>query len=241
MQLSINVRTEFFEAIATSPTAVQPGEQISVILQLTPFSDITIGQMLWETPEIIQLAPASDQSQFPVTLSAGETWSYETLFTSYEDREGFGEIKAQLVFHPGDEPATSQAEWAHWVSVFSLSHADESRPLDDELRNRLIQVVNARPQNGHIFLADHVRFFADYLHIMIPERLAAILAGEFGLSGQGLPVSFEEYLLFCQSLRTFYGIEELTLIAEEYCNESDDRFDPEELKETAPPDVELSI
>jgi len=204
-------------------------------------ADLTLGQLLWEIPDDLTLIQQTEPIDFPLSLSAGESWQYEQLFKSEDEQESFGEITGQLVYHPENSSEVFNAQWKHWISIFPRVVADETVALSNDLRDRLICVTNARPQNGHIFLAHHVRYFSDYLNIGIPDRLAAILAREFGLSDQGLPVDTEQYLLFCQELRTFYGIEVLELIAEEYCNESDDRFDPDELREVIPSDVELNV
>lgn len=241
MQLPIFIQTDSFKMTATAPTVIQPGEEMAVTTELLAAAKVTIDQILWEIPEGLSLRPADEPGDLPVTLNAGDNRRFKQVFISEPERESYGEIRGQIVFHPGDGTEAVTAGWTHWASIFQQVKADETEALSDELRSRLIGVTNARPQNGHIFLADHIRYFADYLHILIPERLAAALSREFGLSGQGLPADEEQYLLFAQGLRTFYGIEVLELIAEEDCNESDDRLDLEGLREAAPSDVELNI
>lgn len=203
-------------------------------------ADVAIDRIHWNIPEELTLRTGTGGGGLPVTLTAGDTWRYEQLFMSEYGEESYAELRGSLVFRSGDASESRTAEWNHWLSIFAQAAAGESEPLSDELRDRLIGVTNARPRNGHIFLADHVRYFADYLNILIPERLAAILAREFGLSDQGLPVDEEQYLLFAQGRRTFYGIEKLELLAEEYCNESDDRLDLDDLREVSPSDVDLN-
>lgn len=240
MYLSLNLQSDFFEMTTSAPTVVQPGGEMIVVIELTARTELTIGQILWNIPDQLTLAAAGGEPALPVSLDAGATWRFEQLFKTETGKESYGDLAGQLVYHPGDGSEALTLDWAHWISIFEKVTTDESAPLSDELRDRLLGVTNARPRNGHIFLADHIRYFADYLNIVIPERLAAILAREFGLADQGLPVDEEQYILFCQGLRTFYGIEVLELIAEEDCNESDDRFDPGELREVIHPDVELN-
>lgn len=238
MQLTIPIQSEFFELRATAPTVIQPGEKMVVSLELTAQVTFTLTQLLWEIPEDLPLEQEESAMDFPLTLNAGDTWTFEQVFSAKAE-EGYGELTGRLVFHAEGSSEAMEVSWQHWVSVFEKAEVAVTEYLSDELRNRLIAVTNARPQNGHIFLADHGRYFADYLHIGIPERLASILAGEFGLSDEDLPVDFEQYILFAQGRRTFYGIEVLELIAEEDCNESDDRFDPESTQEAIPGEVEL--
>lgn len=237
MQLSIPIQSEFFQMHSTAPTVIEPGQKMLVQLELTAQTQLTIGQVLWEIPEGLLLQAGDPATDFPITLEAGSTWTFEQSFAPEE--ESFGLLGGKLVFHPGDTSEVVEIDWEHWISIFKKVEAPETEFLSDELRDRLIGITNARPQNGHIFLADHVRYFADYLHILITERMAKILAAEFALSDEGLPVDFEQYILFCQGLRTFYGIEVLELIAEEECNESDDRFDPEAIQEALPGEVEI--
>jgi hypothetical protein len=239
MHLSLHVSSEFFEMTAAAPTVVEPGEEMAVTIELRALARLTIGQISWTIPDNLTLALAGEPPAFPVSLEEGATWRFEQLFAAAPGKEGYGELAGELIYHP-DGSEVRSLDWKHWISIFGKVTADETAPLSDELRDRLLGVTNARPRNGHIFLADHVRYFADYLNIVIPERLAAILARDFGLADQGLPVDEEQYILFCQGLRTFYGIEVLELIAEEHCNESDDRFDPDELREVIHPDVELN-
>lgn len=237
MQLSIPILSEYFEMRATAPTVIEPGEKMVVQLELTAQTQLTLGQILWEIPEGLPLELGEASTDLPISLEAGSSWHFEQIFVAEE--EGFGLLAGKLVFHPGDTSDVSEVPWDHWVSVFKKVEVPVTEFLSDELRDRLIKVTNARPQNGHIFLSDHTRYFADYLNIIIPERLAKILAAEFGLSDESLPVDFEQYILFAQGLRTFYGIEVLELIAEEDCNESDDRFDPEAIQEVMPGEVEI--
>lgn len=237
MELTIPISSEFFEMRATAPTATEPGKKITVQLELTASIQLTIGQLFWEIPEDLPLVISDNLNDLPVTLESGSTLRFEQIFIA--EKEGFGLLNGKLVFHPGDGSEVLESNWDHWVSVFKQVEVPETESLSDELRDRLLGVTNARPQNGHIFLSDHLRYFADYLNILIPERLANILAAEFGLSDENLPVDFEQYILFAQGLRTFYGIEVLELIAEEDCNESDDRFDPEAIQEATPGEVEI--
>lgn len=117
-----------------------------------------------------------------------------------------------------------------WLSVFKKQEANKEE-LSSELRKRLIQVVNYRPRNGHIFLANYELFFNDFLNIEIPEGTSRFLSEEFGLPSEGFPVNDELRLEIIHGRFSFYGIEELELLAEEDCNESDDRFDADEARE----------
>ncbi len=238
MELSVPINSPHFQLAITALTAIAPDEALDVALSLSATSDIHLERLSWELPDVLSLAEA-DGLELPLHLSRGRSWSSRQRFRPSGNEEGFGEIRGSLSYLPEGGSTLQSVAWKQWISIYSRESADEREPLSDELRQRLIEVVNAHERNGHIFLSDHISFFKDYLNILIPEQLARLLSRDFGLADEELPVDPELYQLFRLGQRSFFGIDKLELIAEEYCNESDDRFDPEALQETIHPDVGL--
>ncbi len=232
MQLTTPTETPLVQVAATAPTVVQPGEEVVVTIAVEARQPVELLALQWEAPEVVRLVP-DQRLDLPVSLRAGERFEARQVFLTDPQQEGFGEMHATLALRGEGETARTAASWTAWISVFEPMKAPDDEPLNDRGRRRLIEVVNARARNGHIFLADSVAFFDDFLHILISERLAAVLAREFGFADEGLPLDRAAYLHVILGLLSFYGIEKLELIAEEECEESDDRFDPDEAREVA--------
>jgi hypothetical protein len=221
MELSSHFNAPGLQITLTGPTVVAPGEDVVIKLVITAQKNCTIDTLKFNLPDAV----FSETNPFEIdqNLEAGQTFEKELLFTTKPGNEGFGEIRFTLNYSL-DGSETSKIEFAFWVSVFKRQIADGSE-LADPLRERLVKVVNSRNRNGHIFLADFVSFFDDFLNIEIPDRIAEILAQEFAFEDEGLPVDQEKYISIINGEFSFYGIEQLELIYEEECNESDDKFD----------------
>ena len=166
---------------------------------------------------------------FPITLAANDSFDWEFLIQSSKNQEGFGIIhsKTKLKLEDGE---SQDIITDTWLSVFKEMLADKEG-LSYELRKKLIEVINYRIRNGHIFLANYELFFNDFLNINIPESIARFLSEEFGLPSEGLPVDDEIRYEVIIGKYSFYGIEELEMLAEEDCNESDSRFDADGARE----------
>ncbi len=126
-----------------------------------------------------------------------------------------------------DDRIESTALEPFWLSMYHRAEIGNERELSDPLRQRLIEVVNARRRNGFIFLADFGAFFDDFLNIRLPETITAELAGQMGLPIEGLPVDPKTRLQVILGKKTFYGIEEFLLDPEEIGAECDDCFEEE--------------
>ncbi len=204
-----------------TPTVVEPGSDVDINLTITALRTCEINHITLEFPDAV--FSENLQIEIAQNLVEGQSFEKHLRLTTKEELEGFGEIHINLAYNTPDAP-TNTISFANWVSVFTRQLADGAT-LSDPLRKRLVDVVNTRVRNGHIFLADFVSFFNDFLNVEIPDRIANILSGEFALQDEGLPVDHEKYLLIIKGETTFYGIERLELIYEEHCNESDDKFD----------------
>lgn len=227
--------TEIFEhevvqVTVSAPTVVEPGSRVRATITLSPGKAVVLEDISWETPGVVYQDTSEVYESLPVTVEAGAEYTFDVAFYTTEGVEGFGEIEHLLHIKP-ESGDTVYFTVSHWISVFTTAEPSITEPLSDGYRARLINVVNARPRNGHIFLADSVSFFRDYLNLLIPESFASQLYEIFGVSPDELPVGPEQYEEFRRGTMQFYGIEELTLLAEEDCNESDDRFDATAMKE----------
>jgi len=230
MKLTKSFREKPVEIAITVPTVVEPGDRFIAAITLKPNENITLEDLSWETPGIIYKNVSDLYETLPVAIEAGTQYSFDVEFYTSEGSEGLGEIKHLLHINTLTD-STIYSTVDHWISVFTSEEPSISQPLSDEFRDRLISVVNARTQNGHIFLADSVGFFRDYLNLHIPKSFAAQLYEIFGVSPDELPVVSEKYQDFRRGILQFYGIDELILLAEEDCEESDDRFDVFAMKE----------
>lgn len=221
MLFTTNSGNESVSLQFTAPTVVEPGEKIKATLVLTVKSKIDFQYMGWEFPDSINLEEIEGLEKSR-TFEPGDTFEYVVIFGTDKYSEDYGLIKAAFVYSIGSEKV--ELSFEAWISIFKRVKAAVEE-LSLELRKRLIEVVNFRIRNGHIFLADYNAFFDHFLNIEVPDSVREFLAEEFGLPNEGLPVDPETYLLIIGGLISFYGIERLELIAEEDCNESDDRFD----------------
>ena len=229
MYLSIITERDDFRLTASAPTVISPDGKFSLQLLIQAHADLTLESLSWQLPSCLDDAGAELSPSLPLALAAGESAELQLVLTPQE--MGFGFLTFYL--HTGETSTEPACSWQHWVSVFKPAKPSADEPLPDDLRQRLISVVNYDAQNGHIFLANYTRFFNDYLNILVPEERQEQLAEEFALPAEGLPLDDETYLLIAQGKMTFYGVEKLELIAEEDCNASDDRFDPDSTRETA--------
>ncbi|HKJ67454.1 MAG TPA: hypothetical protein VKA68_05820 [bacterium] len=237
MELSHTITTDRVTIISTAPTVIEPARPYTVRIRITARQSLTLHALTWETPDLLSEGWLESSASFPLDLEPEDTFQASVVFRIPDDSEGFGEIQLQLT---GDssESGAFELDWAHWISVWQPAKPDAREPLNDQLRRRLIQVVNHRPRNGHIFLANWVAFFRDYLNITVPEAAASSIAEEFGLPAEGLPVEPEVYEDIARGKVTFYGIDSLELLAEEDCVESDDRFDADGVREVARQEVD---
>lgn len=239
MVLTTPYTHELVELTLRAPTVVKPGERAAVAVHLLARQDCTVHDLtlsLRDAPADVAPDPAWATAR-PLTLAAGDDYHWHGELLTTDGREGYGLLLLEITFgDPSDPDTPAPLRGDAWLSVFEPARADRAG-LDDALRERLIGVTNYRPRNGHIFLADYVAYFGDFLHIEVPEAVAAALAEDFGLPDEGLPVDGEHRYEILIGRRTFYGIERLELIAEEECNESDDRFDAEGAREVSLPQM----
>ncbi|MDX2247544.1 MAG: hypothetical protein SF052_12240 [Bacteroidia bacterium] len=231
MLLTTYTSIEWLDVSTTALTVVNPGTQLVLEMNFTARQAITLMDIVWEIPDTLSVQPDPASEIFPYSMTPGELYLGSLNIRTFQTQEGFGEINAVLVVSIAGE--TVQIPIRFWLSVFERKSAQGAKALNDELRRRLIQVVNARARNGHIFLANFQAFFDDFLNIEIPPSLAKLVGEELGLADESLPVYPELYYEIILGKQTFYGIEKLELIAEEDCNESDDRFDPDDTREVA--------
>ena len=223
MLITTPVDNELVEISSTAPTVVAPGETLDIQIEITARHSCELMGIDWKTPAVINPKPESADLVFPHKLQTGQKFYGYFQFSTRANEEGYGEISATLKLKTTDGEVMP-VEWSAWLSVFKLERASDTEPLSTELRQRLIDVVNARIRNGHIFLADYISFFVNFLNIQVPERIAGIISEDFGLPSEGLPVDLETLKLIILGDKTFYGITKLELVAEEDCTESDDKF-----------------
>lgn len=246
MILTTPVATPTVEIQMADRTVIEPGSRLYVKLQIVARQPCTITGLEWNLPKMLRLDPESEPMELPMPLDEGQELAVAVIFFADERTEGFGEIEAALHLRAADSEA--KVAWAVWISVFKRAVAreeDDTGGLSDPLRDRLLGVVNAvrttddPHRNGHIFLADPVAFFDDYLNIAIPDNLAMVLLERFALPTQGIPVSKDVYQDMALGVKNFYGMVRLELIPEEECEESDDRFDPEDAREVGSYEINL--
>lgn len=230
MLLTTPVRSTFADLAFIAPTVIQPGESAVVAVRVNAIQPCELLALVWNVPPSLKISPTTEP-QLPVKLEAGRTFALQATLVS-AGQEGFGEIQASLQARL----ASGQAEkvtWSAWLSIFKRQSAAGMEQLSDELRRRLVQVVNARARNGHILIADFVAFFDHFLNIEVPRSIAILVAQEMNLPAEGLPLSPEMFLEIVLGNKRFYGLDSLELIPEEECVESDDRFDPLDAREIA--------
>lgn len=230
---------ELIELTLRAPTVVDPGDSAPLEVHLQARQDCVIHDITFtrrDVPARIAPDPAWATTR-PLALSAGAEYRWRGELQTTDGLEGYGLLLLEVNFGDPTDPTTPVSLHGNaWLSVFAPARA-ATDGLDDALRERLIGVTNYRPRNGHIFLADYAAYFRDFLHIEVPPEIASALAEDFGLPDEGLPVDEETRYEILIGRRTFYGIEYLELIAEEECNESDDRFDAEAAREVSLPQI----
>ncbi len=219
MLLSTPATTSLLDVISTAPTVVQPGERVEVKIRIIAKNDCELLGLGWEAPK--SLTQSSVAAGFPVVLQAGQTFNTQTIFITTAQTEDFGEMQAHLRARNGSGEEIT-VDWTAWISIFTRRKADDPEGLSDELRKRLLDVVNARVRNGHIFLANQVAFCDDFLNIEIPGSTASLISEDPII--EGLPVDPEQRLMIILGSLSFYGFEDIKLLAEEFCPESDDSF-----------------
>ena len=234
MQVTTSHKNEFVQISCSCPSVIQPGEKLQVDLSITALKTCKLDQITWNMDGIANSAVKNEKERLELNLDLqeGKSVDQQVIFTTKVGQEGYGEIQMTLYFSAlGSTEETFS--WNFWISVFKRVTASDKEALDDDLRKRLVDVVNSRTRNGHIFMADHVRFFSEFLNIEVPAAIAAILSGEMVLKAEGLPVNAELFYAIVIGQILFYGMEKLELIYEEYCNESDDKFEIDDAREVA--------
>lgn len=234
MLLSTPLSSDLLSLTATAPTVVAPGTRFDLTFKFTALQALTLRTIHWEIPTRLAIEIDAAEEILPYTFEAGDT--YEAALNVYTQEEGYGEMQGIFILEQINDDGTVETISMRlhlWLSVFERKMARAAEGLQDELRHRLIEVVNVRDRNGHIFLANFGAFFDDFLHIEIPHTIANLIGEELGLPVQNLPLDPEIYLETILGTKRFYGIEKLELIAEEECVESDDRFDPDDAREVS--------
>jgi hypothetical protein len=237
MMLTLDVKQEPFTIKAECPTIVTPGKEIVIRLNLNVYSQVEFISLSWKTPpSLVQAIPSV---QFPLSIGTNTTLDIIQSFKTDVNREDFGEIEATLTYRTPSSSQNFIVTWRHWITIFKRVTESDAAKLSSDSRSKLVEVVNARLINGFLYLADFVRFFDHYLNIEIPGPLAAGISKELNLTQQDLPVDEEMFYRIAIGEVSYYGIEKFELIPEEECEESDDRFDPDEMKEVQHPVVDI--
>lgn len=230
MKLNSKFSNEFLEVMITSSTVIEPGEKALVHVHWTALQKCSIVSVSFEIENAPVKILTSDEllEHFPLALPANDTFEWEFPIQSTKDLEGFGIIHSTTELElVGSELQSLKTDT--WLSGFKEVLADEEG-LSFKLRKRLIDVVNYRPRNGHIFLANYELFFNDFLNINVPESVAKFLPEEFDFANQNLPVFDETRIKVIYGIISFYGFN-LEMLAEEDCNESDAGFNAEGVRE----------
>lgn len=227
MLYTTHASNEFVALRFTAATVVEPGKKISALLELTFYKDLVFQYSSFEFPQSMTMEEIEGLDK-PKAFKAGDQLKTSVIFLTDNFSEDFGLIRLALTFQSDQEKIDLVEDV--WISIFKKAKAAEQE-LSLNLRKRLIDVVNFRPRNGHIFLADYNAFFEHFLNIIVPKTVREFLSEEFGLPNEGLPVDPETYHLIIGGDTSFYGIQKLELIAEENCEESDNRFDAEVVRE----------
>lgn len=245
MLLTIDQETAPFSIRATSPTTVSPGGSFYQTVSLRSNASIWIHSMEFTAPDGVNVDEESFMTRLPYQLHANESIEIEVAFATLAGSETFGSINGHVYFsehHPEEAPPHSEEQsihWENWLSVFARAHAPYPQRLSDALRQRLIDVTNAHPRNPHIFLADFIAYFNDYLNIHIDEAAAAGIAEELPFATQGVPLDPERRLLISQGKMQFYGIDDFQLLAEDDCDECDDVFQSNGTRDVDNSEVEV--
>jgi len=266
MILKTPTTTPTVEIEMIAPTVVAPGARLKVVFQATALQTCEFTSLDAKAPGTIRLDPelgllefpgpfeeggtridpGAEPLEFPVPFEEGQTRFFPMNFITDSEREDFGELEFTLGIRTSE--SETNVTWPVWISVFeraTVHEEEDTGGLSDRLRDRLIAVVNAARttddpyRNGHIFLADPVSFFDDYLNIEFSIRLAKVLLAGMVFQDGAIPVSKEVYGAFALGLKHFFGILWVELIPEEECEESDDRFDPDDAREVESYEISL--
>jgi hypothetical protein len=233
MLLVTPARTSLFQSIVTGPTVVAPGDPADLKVRVTALAACELAELAWQTPAGLAANIRPLGSPFPVRLAPSQEIAIETTIGTQRGAETFGEIHLTLRARPivGTVTNDLKADVELWLSVFERASADDRAPLSDPLRERLVNVVNSRARNGHIFLADYVRFFDDFLNIAVPDSAAVQIGQSVGLPAEGLPLDPETRQQIVLGVKAFYGIERLLLLRQDECVDADGFFDSSQAAE----------
>ena len=240
MQLTITEQIDSLLAQSTSPTVVEPGQSFSVAVTLISETAVTLQSVEVAIPEDVELVSNPIPELMPYALEPGKRLTFELGFETSRQHETFGLIRAVASFSTAaapDEPI--QLAWENWLSVFTRVVASYPQPLADALVQRLIAVANHTLRNAHIFMADFVAYFDDYLNIDIPAEAVAGITDMLPFATDGLPLDAETRLAIAQGRKTFYGITDWQFEAEDECEEFDDVFQPSGTTDVEPVEVEV--
>ncbi len=229
MLLTTTTQVPELEILSTAPTVVELGQAVEVHVRIAASQVVELLELIWNNPTTLLPDTAAPTMSFPSNLSAGDVAEGDVVFTTAAGRRDYGLMTATLRFRRQDGTEAT-ASWEAWISVFPREHAD-AQELSDDHRNRLVSVVNARDRNGHIFVADFVSFFSDFLNLVVPAGTAGFLSQEFELDEEGLPVDEETYQLIILGLMSIYGLVRLELLFEEDCPETDEYVDLSAMRE----------
>lgn len=239
MNLELFITHPTLKLSSAAPTVIGPGEPYLLKWRLTAEQPVQLLGVEWAAGAQLPPLPPAGPPGFPYTLAAGELLELDLQLSPALHGEGFGWVNLALRLRPDGAAGEQALEWRHWLSVFPRESTGEGPALSGPHRGRLIGVVNADAQNGHIFLADYLSFFREYLHLDIPESIAGQILEGLGIPTEDLPLSEEDFLDIARGAKSFFGLDRLELLPEEEGEECEDCYEFEHLAEQAPGEVDV--
>lgn len=228
MILKTPIETSYLTGTVKGDTVINPMETLSYSIHLNFRKTIKLLRISWSYPDV--LVSEIDAMDIGEVFEEGQDYDVHIELISKNNTEGFGAVEFDFAFETMDGEVIN--EKVHiLISVFKKTLADVTE-MSEYLQERYLWWANDNLHHANILLADGIRCMEDFMHIEFPPELKEILSADLEFNAFGHPVSDEDYVAIILKKKNLYAIKDVVFYRDDYCNESDDKFDMSAAQET---------
>ncbi|MGQ1787586.1 MULTISPECIES: hypothetical protein [unclassified Saccharicrinis] len=227
MYLATPIESDYLTGNIHGETVINPAETLSYNVLLTFHKTIKLLSIDWSIPDI--LLSELNKKMVNEKFEDGLDYEFDIQLRSSE-HEGYGYVEITLELETlAGEIFYEKAQIP--ISVFKKVLADVSE-MSEHLQKRYLWWANDNLHHAHILLADGLRCMEDFMHIEFPPELKETLSADLEFNAMGHPVSYADYIDIILKKKELYAIKDVVFYPDDYCNESDDKFDMSAAQET---------
>ncbi|SMO52856.1 hypothetical protein SAMN06265379_102272 [Saccharicrinis carchari] len=228
MILTTPIETAYLTGTVKGDTVINPGETLSYTIHLNFRKTVKLLHIKWSYPNV--LVSETDSMEIGEIFEEGLDYDTQIQLLSKDETEGFGKVEFSFALATMDDEVTIEKVQI-LISVFKKTLADVSE-MSEYLQERYLWWANDNLHHANILLADGLRCMEDFMHIEFPPELKEILSADLEFNAMGHPVDYEDYRAIILKKKELYSIKDVVFYRDNYCNESNDKFDISAAQET---------